>query len=917
MRITLTLIFASITLATTTQAQFVKNDWGRLIGGDGGTSDNLTIFDMDVDAQGNTVIVGQFYGTVDVDPSAATVEISSPNVNFLGGFMAKYTSAGNLIWAKAITGNNSVVSIDQLAIDAAGNLYVSGNPGGTSDLDPGAGTFNLAVGSNWFMAKYDADGNFVWGTGSSAASQFRVVSLFINDNNELVELSVSPQAATARYSISTHNPSTGATLSSITLTGNANVMDGGAGSQLFKGVQDADGDYLVTGAFSSGTFDADPGVGATVLQSNGSNQSPTMFVGKYGSDLSLQWAFALVGNGVANGGIYPAGITADAQGNVYVAGTLLDTIDFDPQSGQMDLYPATGGERGFIAKYSPEGNLIWARVIDENDNEDNFGQRSFIYDLTMSADLSQLYFVGGLWDNSKDLNIGSGTLIIPHIKNFDNLIDRFHFVANADLDGNTLNVNTHLASGLSYTTTRITRLATAPDGNIHIASNFVEQTASVNNPLSFGACLNDPYPFMVSNSYHGANFSKFIPCNNPPAISTQPQDATGCEGLPLTVNIGVSGSTCEKYHWFKQSLDNGSWEVVSDSSALHFPSFGGANAGTYICTVEGECGSVSSNIFTIGGPLTPVYLGVSDEANPLEACEATDLTLQFSNYIGNVQGSNPISYQWRTETALVATGQSASLTNLEAADAGLYYGIVTNFCNSDTVIIDLIVKPLPDATPSDLSAEFCAGESATLNGPGDASVQYTWLDGDQSGLVSGNDFNITAGGTYYLQAQQSGCTAVSAAITVTENALPAQPTITQSGADLVSSYATGNQWYLDGDIIDGAFGQTYTPIVNGNYTVVHTDVNACEAMSQAYNMLTVGIAQTSAEIISVSPNPSSGVFVVSGTGAMHCTVHDALGREVLRTATRTIDLSTSPAGVYTLTVAAVNGSTSTAKLVRN
>ena len=51
------------------------------------------------------------------------------------------------------------------------------------------------------------------------------------------------------------------------------------------------------------------------------------------------------------------------------------------------------------------------------------------------------------------------------------------------------------------------------------------------------------------------------------------------------------------------------WEVVQDSSTLYFPSFSLADAGTYICTIEGECGSISTNVFTLTGQ---VCSGISE-----------------------------------------------------------------------------------------------------------------------------------------------------------------------------------------------------------------------------------------------------------------------------------------------------------------
>jgi hypothetical protein len=192
---------ATCCLTLASQAQFVKNDWGAIIGNpinDSVNGSGLTINGMEADASGNTIVIGTFKGTMDFDPSATSVNITSPEScpgTFLeAGFFAKYNSGGALVWAKEISGAGIRLFTSALAVDADGSIYLAGcvvGLGGSFDLDPNAGLANTPPNSTNFRAKYDSNGNFIWGNGFNDLYLYRTTQLFINTNNELVVMGAS------------------------------------------------------------------------------------------------------------------------------------------------------------------------------------------------------------------------------------------------------------------------------------------------------------------------------------------------------------------------------------------------------------------------------------------------------------------------------------------------------------------------------------------------------------------------------------------------------------------------------------------------------------------------------------------------------------------------------------------------------
>ncbi len=268
--------------------------WAKKMGGASSDIANT----IDIDAAGNIYVAGTFSGTADFDPGAATLNITSTGMR--DGFIAKYDNNGNYIWAKKIGGTDEQ-SISELKVDAAGNIYVTGNYKQTTDFDPSTATATLTSNGfdDFFIAKYDNSGNYIWAKSIGGAN---------NDQSNSIQL-------------------------------------------------DHAGNVFITGYFQGVSVDFDPGAATDYIFSSGVQD---MFIAKYDNNGNYAWAKNIGGTGNNNTNSSYV-LQLDATGNLYIAGVFAGTVDFDPSASTTSTMISTVGYTGFMAKYDGNGSYIWAK----------------------------------------------------------------------------------------------------------------------------------------------------------------------------------------------------------------------------------------------------------------------------------------------------------------------------------------------------------------------------------------------------------------------------------------------------------------------------------------------------------------------------------------------------------------------------
>ncbi len=354
------------------------------------------------DLNGDLIIVGTFEGTADFDPNPSNTTNLSSNGNF-DVFIAKYSSNGQLIWAKSY-GSNLEENITATTIDEMGNIYIAGNFHTSVDFDPGSGTFLLSSldNSSVFLQKLDNDGDFVWAKGYYASGNVAgITSLSIGEQQDIYTtgiftgtLSFSQGVTTDDLDNQTFSPK--AFIAKILFNGShiwGNMLEGGNfsyGKKIIKG--NSGGIYLV-GEYL-GLVDFDPSPNTFTM-----DQNQNAFIAKYNNIGGFIWAKPLLN--LSQKDIFIEDAIVNANDELFVTGNFLGTIDLDPDAtGVFTLSSPTNPLSlydGYTAKYDTNGNFVWAsqltcsnRVIGQKISSDYLGNiyTTGIFNDTLTHDSS-------------------------------------------------------------------------------------------------------------------------------------------------------------------------------------------------------------------------------------------------------------------------------------------------------------------------------------------------------------------------------------------------------------------------------------------------------------------------------------------------------------------------------------------------
>lgn len=289
-----------------------------------------------IDASGNVIFAGYFWGSVDFGGGPLVSALDDP-------FLVKLDSNGNHIWSQHFFGSAHPTAI---ATDATGNTIMCGDHFSIAfDGD----TLTTAFYQDFFLAKFDANGNHLWhhGFGDFEPQTDPVVAVDPS-GNVIFACPLTGEVDFGGGTLSSPQQFWDVAIAKFDPAGN-HVWSQSFGEEFedetATGVGcDANGNIYITG-----TYSGDIDFGGGTLPSASAN----VFVAKFDANGNHVWSDGFGDTDVQEG----TGLAVNSRGVVAVTGTFFGSIDF----GGGVLTDETGVGSMFVASLNADGNPLWSQ----------------------------------------------------------------------------------------------------------------------------------------------------------------------------------------------------------------------------------------------------------------------------------------------------------------------------------------------------------------------------------------------------------------------------------------------------------------------------------------------------------------------------------------------------------------------------
>ena len=270
-----------------------NNDWGNGVG---------------VDGSGNVYVSGGMQGTV----AFGSTTLTSAGNNDI--FLTKLNSSGTVQWATKVggAGDDNGGWMQGLAVDSAGNSYVSGQVQGTVTV--AGSTLTTAGGVDAFIGKVSTAGAWQWGAIGGSTANENGYGVAVDGQGGAYLTGVYRGAATFGSASLSYSGNDDSFIARVNASGTwqwARPIQGTNGDFAVSVDSDSSGSPVVAGYFYSPTMT----IGSSTLTYTAGSGADA-WAAKWNSSGAFQWAVHL--GGTEDDGFY--GVAVDSDDNVRVTG---------------------------------------------------------------------------------------------------------------------------------------------------------------------------------------------------------------------------------------------------------------------------------------------------------------------------------------------------------------------------------------------------------------------------------------------------------------------------------------------------------------------------------------------------------------------------------------------------------------------
>ena len=745
-------------------------NWANHAGG----SNRTEAFSVDIFNDGSSLICGMFFGTANFGNS-----ISLSATNDADGYVAKMNADGTFAWATKV-GCTSSCRVADVAVLADGSSIITGHWNGTASFGSTSLTSNPTNYNDVFIAKLDANGNFVWvkQAGGTASDEAAGIAVFA-DGSSVVTGGFSGTVNFGVTTLTSTNHLREIFVAKLDSNGNY-IWASKAGGAGHDNVRDlttiADGSTIITGDYASTAS-----FGNFSLSEFGGMSS---FVAKLDANGSFVWATKAGENQCCSSvNASGFGIEASVDGSSIIA-----TGSFEGECNFGDKIRTSSGSHDiFVTKLDSSGNYVW--VVRAGGTSSDIGRSATL--LSDGSSLITGQFQGtALFGNYTVSSSGSNDV----------------FVAKLDVNGTLQWVLKAGGSSSDYPM----KIA-SNDNNEVIAAGIFNQTATFGNTNL--TSLGSLEAFAVSIQAQ-SNQSPVITQGGGPLTKTVAEDGLA-SWTPAELNATDADTAIGSLTWnVSSAASNGTATVsgsgTSPSTFTYQPNtnFNGSDS----FDVRVSDGNLSDTI-TVNVTITAVNDAplITQGAGPLTKTVAEDGLASWTPAELNATDADTASGSLTWSVSSAASNGTATVSGSGASPSTFTYQPDANFNGSDSFDVRVSDGNLSDTITVNVTITVVndAPEITQGAGPLTKTVAEDGLASWTPAELNGTDADTASGSlTWSVSSAASNGTAIVSGSGTSPSTFSYQPNANFNGTDT-----------FEVQVSDGAF----TDKITVNVTVTSVD----------------------------------------------------------------------------------------------